>query len=109
MYQTSWRTLAELVAVGLGILIALSITIYRAGLVKNPLKAPWCWILLLGGFLLTWEYSLIVLAFNIIPVWAFLGLALVIVAGAVIVRRLYSPAWSNPLDTLALLEIILTQ
>jgi hypothetical protein len=108
MYQTSWRTVAELVAVGLGILITLSITFYRAGLTKNPSKATWCWLLLLGGFLLNWEYSLVVLAFNITPVWAFLGLALVFVAGAVIVRRLYSPAWSNPLDILALLEIIIT-
>jgi hypothetical protein len=108
MYQTSWRTLAELVAVGLGILITLSITFYRAGLAKTPSKATWCWLFLLGGFLLNWEYSLPVLTFNITPVWAFLGLALVFVASAVIVRRLYSPAWSNPLDTLALLEIILT-
>ncbi len=108
IYQTSWRTVAELVAVGLGILITLSITFYRAGLAKTPYKATWCWLFLLGGFLLNWEYSLVVLTFNITPVWAFLGLALVLVAGAVIVRRLYSPAWSNPLDILALLEIILT-
>ena len=107
-YQTSWRTVAELVAVGLGILLTLSVTFYRAGLAKTPSKAPWCWLLLLGGFLLNWEYSLAVLALNITPVWAFLGLALVLVAGAVIVRRLYSPAWSNPLDILALLGIILT-
>jgi hypothetical protein len=107
-YQTSWRTVAELVAVGLGILLILSVTFYRAGLAKTPSKAPWCWLLLLGGFLLNWEYSIVVLTFNITPVWAFLGLALVLVASAVIVRRLYSSAWSNPLDTLALLEIILT-
>src|SRR6266568_4372745 len=108
MYQTSWRTGAELVAVGLGILLTLSITFYRAALVKTPSKAQWCWLLLLGGFLLNWEYSIVVLTFNLTPVWAFLGLALVLVVGAVIVRSLYSPAWSNPLDTLALLGIILT-
>ena len=108
IYQTSWRTLAELVAVGLGILLTLSVTFYRAGLAKTPSKARWCWLLLLGGFLLNWEYSIVVLSFHISPVWAFFGLALAFVAGAVIVRRLYSPAWSNPLDTLALLEIIFT-
>ena len=108
VYQTSWRTVAELVAVSLGILITLSITFYRAGVAKNSSKATWCWLLLLGGFLLNWEYSLVVLTFNLTPVWAFLGLTLVFVAGAVIVRRLYSPAWSNPLDILALLEIIIT-
>ena len=108
VYQTSWRTVAELVTVGLGILLTLSIMFYRAGLAKTPSKATWCWLLLLGGFLLNWEYSLLVLTFNITPVWTFFGLALVFVAGAVIVRRRYSPAWSNPLDILALLEIILT-
>ena len=108
IYQTSWRTVAELVAVGLGILLTLSIMFYRAGLAKTPSKATWCWLLLLGGFLLNWEYSLLVLTFNITPVWAFLGLALVLVAGAVVVRRFYSTAWSNPLDILALVGIILT-
>ncbi len=58
--------------------------------------------------MLSWEYSIVVLSFHISPVWAFFGLALAFVAGAVIVRRLYNPAWSNPLDTLALLEIVLT-
>ena len=108
IYQTSWRTVAELVAVGLGILLTLSIMFYRAGLAKTPSKATWCWLLLLGGLLFNWEYSLLVLTFNITPVWAFLGLALVLVAGAVVVRRFYSTAWSNPLDILALVGIILT-
>ena len=108
IFQTSWRTMAELVAVGLGILLTLSVTFYRAGLGKNPSKAHWCWLLLLGGFLLNWEYSILTLTFNIIPVWAFLGLGMVLVAGAVIVRRFYSSAWANPLDTLALAGIFLT-
>ena len=108
IYQTSWRTLAELVAVGLGILLTLSVTFYRAGFAKTPSKARWCWLLLLGGFLLSWEYSIVVLSFHISPVWAFFGLALAFVACAVVVRRFYSPAWSNPLDTLAILEIVLT-
>ncbi len=102
IYQASWRTAAELVAVGLGILLTLSITFYRAGSGKNPSKANWCWLLLLAGFLLYWEYSIVVLTIGIQPVWAFLGLALLLVAGAVIVRRLYSSAWANPLDILAL-------
>jgi len=107
-YQASWRTVAELVAVGLGILLTLSITFYRAGLGKTPSKAKWCWLLLLGGFLLNWEYSIVALTYSIQPVWAFLGLALLLVAGAVIVRRLYSPAWANPLDILALFGMIAT-
>ncbi len=108
MYQLSWRTVAELVVVGLGILLTLSVTFYRAGLAKTPSKAKWCWLLLLGVFLLNWEYSIVVLAFHITLVWAFFCLTLLFVAGAVIVRRLSSPAWSNPLDALAFLEILLT-
>ncbi len=107
-FETSWRTVAELVAVGLGILLTLSVTFYRAGLGKTPSKTGWCWLLLLGGFLLYCEYSIVVLTFSIQPVWAFLGLALLLVAGAVIVRRLYSPAWANPLDILALFGMIAT-
>jgi hypothetical protein len=66
---------AELIAVGLGILLTLSVTFYRAGLGKTPSKAGWCWLLLLGGFLLYCEYSIVVLTFSIQPVWAFLGMA----------------------------------
>ncbi|HYB01379.1 MAG TPA: hypothetical protein VED37_14265, partial [Ktedonobacteraceae bacterium] len=108
LYLTGWRIFAELVAVCLCTLLILSITFYRAGLAKTPSKPEWCWLLLLGGLLLNWEYSFVVLIFNITPVWAFLGLTLVLIAGAVIVRRLYSSAWSNPLDVVAFLNIILT-
>ncbi|HXX78135.1 MAG TPA: hypothetical protein VEI53_06580, partial [Ktedonobacteraceae bacterium] len=108
LYLTGWRIFAELVVVGLCTLLILSITFYRAGLAKTPAKPEWCWLLLLGGFLLNWEYSYVVLTFNITPVWAFLGLTLVLIAGAVIVRRLYSSTWSNPLDVVAFLNIILT-
>jgi hypothetical protein len=108
IYQPGWRTAAEFVAVGLGTLLTLSIMFYRAGLAKAPAKPAWCWLILLAGFLLNWEYSLVVLTFNITPVWAFLGLTLVLVAATVVVRRLYSSAWSNPLDAVAFLNIILT-
>ena len=106
--QTSWRTVAELIAVGLGIVLTISVTFYRAGSGKTPSKAAWCWLLLLGGLLLNWGYSIVVLTFGIEPVWAFLGLALVVLAGAVVVRRLFGAAWANPLDVLALFGIALT-
>jgi hypothetical protein len=106
--QTGWHTAAELMAVGFGIMLTISVTFYRAGIGKMPSKASWCWLLLLGGFLLTWEYSIVVLASGIEPVWAFLGLALVILAGTVVVRRLFGTAWANPLDVLAILEMTLT-
>src|SRR5260221_606633 len=106
--QTSWRTVAELIAVGFGIILTISLSFSRAGLGKTPLKAAWCWLLLLSGFLLNWEYTIVVLALHIVPVWAFLGLALVMVVGAVVVRRLFGAAWANPLDVLALFSMTLT-
>ncbi len=107
-FQTSWRTVAELIAVGLGLVVTLSVMFYRAGLGKIPSKAGWCWLLLPVGFLLNWEYGIVVLASGIEPVWAFLGLALVMLTGAIVVRRLFGAAWANPLDVLALFGMVLT-
>lgn len=50
MYQTSWRTLAEFIAVGLGIVVTVSITFYRAGLAKTPRN-------LHGAGYSCWEFS----------------------------------------------------
>jgi hypothetical protein len=107
-FQTSWQMVAELIAVALGLTLSVSVTFNRAGFAKTPLKASWCWLLLLSGFLLNWEYSIVVLALNVTPVWAFLGLALAIIAGAVIIRRFFGTAWANPLDVLALTVITFT-
>jgi len=107
-FQITWQTVAELIAVGLGTIVTVSVTFSRAGVGKTPSRADWCWLLLLSGFLLNWEYSTVVLALNIEPVWPFLGLALLAVAGAVVVRRLFGAAWANPLDVLAVSGITLT-
>ncbi len=106
--QTGWRMIAELIAVGLGLILTISVTFNRAGLAKTPLQASWCWLLLLSGFLLTWEYSIVVLALHLAPTWSFLALALVTLIVAVVVRRFYSAAWANPLDVLALFGITFT-
>ncbi len=107
-FQTNWQTVVQLVAVGCGLLLTISITLSRTGLRKVPVKAAWCWLLLLGGFLLNWEYSLVVLMLNIIPAWYFLGLTLVLVASAIFVRQRIGAAWANPLDVVALGEIVFT-
>jgi hypothetical protein len=108
IFKTSWQTVAELLAIGFGLLLTVSITLSRAGLRKTPVKRAWCWLLLLTGFLLTCDYSIAVLALNIIPAWSFLGLALVLVACAVFVRRRIDAAWANPLDVVALIEMVFT-
>ncbi len=108
LFQTSWQTVAELVAIGCGLLLTINITFSRAGLRKALVRPAWCWLLLLGGFLLNCEYSIVVLALNIISAWYFLGLALVLVASAIFVRQRIGAAWANPLDIVALSEIVFT-
>jgi hypothetical protein len=112
-FQTTWQTVAEFIAVGFGLILTVSVTFSRAGSGRTPVKASWCWLLLLSGFLLNWEYAIVVLVlvgtqFIASALWAFLGLALALVAGAVIVRRLANSAWANPLDVIALLGILVT-
>ena len=107
-FQTNWQTVAQLIAVGCGLLLTISIALSRAGLRKVPAKAGWCWLFLLSGFLLNWEYSLVVLMLNVIPAWYFLGLALVLVVVAVFVRQRVGTAWANPLDVVALSELVFT-
>lgn len=107
-FQTSWLTVAQLVAVGFGLLLTISTTMSRAGFQKTLARAGWCWLFLLSGFLLNWEYALLVLMLNAVPTWYFLGLALVLVAGTVFVRQRIGAVWSNPLDILALAEMIFT-
>lgn len=107
-FQTNWRTVAELIATSVGIILTVSVAFSRAGVGKTPFRAAWCWLLLLGGFLLNWEYAIVVLALNIAPAWSFLGLALLTVASAVVARRLFGAAWANPLDVLALFDITFT-
>jgi hypothetical protein len=106
-FQTSWQTLAELIAVSFGLILTVSVSFSRAG-GRTPSKASWCWLLLLSGFLLNWAYSIIVLALDIVPVWSFLGLALFIVAGAVVTRRFFGAAWASPPDVLALFGMVFT-
>ncbi len=107
-FQTNWRTVAELIATGLGIILTVSVAFSRAGVGKTSFKAAWCWLLLLGGFLLNWEYAIVVLALNIAPAWSFLGLTLLTVASTAVTRRLFGAAWANPLDVLALIDITFT-
>ena len=107
-FQANWQALAELIAVGAGILLTISVSTSRAGFSRAPVKAAWCWVLLLSGFLLNGAYSLVVLALHIEPVWPFLGLSLLLVAIAVSIRRLFGAAWANVLDVLALFGVTLT-
>ena len=107
-YQTGWQTIAELVASAVGLAIMLSITFKRAGFQRTPAQPAWCWLFLLGCFLLDFAYSLVIVSLNLTPTWCLLGLTLALMTGAVIVRQRASGAWANPLDIGVLVNIALT-
>jgi hypothetical protein len=109
-FQTGWETIAQLIAVALGMALTLDIAFRRthaqgsAGTASNR----WPWLLLLAGFLLNVAYSLVVLLLQIVPVWSFLALTLLLVGIAVVVRQRFGAAWANPLDSIALAEACFT-
>jgi hypothetical protein len=107
---TTLEMVGELIAVGVSVVLSLSIAFSRAGLQPTPgvKRNAWPWVLLLSGLLLNAEYSVIVLALHLSPVWCFLALTLVLMAGTVVVRRRLGSYWANPLDLLAIAEITLT-
>jgi hypothetical protein len=63
---------------------------------------------LLSGALLIWEYSALVLALNLVPVWYFVGLTFALVVIAVLVRERFGAYWANPIDVLVLGEVLMT-
>lgn len=112
-FHASWETVAELLAIGVGVMLTTSILFYRASIsgrtaTPGARQNPWSWLLLLTGFLVNSGYAIVVLALNLEPTWYFLGLTLLLVAGAVLVRQFFGAYWANPLDVLALGEVLLT-
>ena len=108
--QTIWEVVGTLLSVGAGFLLTLSVAFSRAGLQSMPgtRRNGWPWLLLLSSVLLNWEYSVVVLALHVPPVWWFLGLTLALMAGTVVVRRRFGSYWANPLDLLVIAEAIFT-
>lgn len=107
-YQAGWQTIAELVALAVSLALVLSVTFKRAGFQRTPTRPAWCWMLLLGGFLLDFGVALVIVSLNLTPVWYLFGLTLALMAGAVIVRRMAGAAWANPLDVVVLANIAIT-
>ncbi|HVB26078.1 MAG TPA: hypothetical protein VNG51_29330 [Ktedonobacteraceae bacterium] len=108
IYQPDWQTIAELIALAAGLVLTLSVTFKRASFQRTPTRPAWCWLLLLGGFLLDFAYSLVIISLNLTPAWYLLGLTLALIVGAVIVRQRVGTTWANPLDILVLVNIALT-
>ena len=98
----------HLFALSVCLLITLDMTFARAGFSKKPLKAAWCWLLVLGGLLLCALYGLEVLLWQVLPLWALLALSLGLLFSAVLTRRFVHPTWAYPLEVLTLLVIAFT-
>jgi len=107
---TTWETVGELIAVGASLVLSLSVVFSHAGLQATPgtTRNAWPWVILLSGLFLNAEYSAIVLALHLSPVWCFLALTLALVFGAVVVRQRLGSYWANPLDLLAIAEATFT-
>ncbi|HEX7734910.1 MAG TPA: hypothetical protein VF458_08605 [Ktedonobacteraceae bacterium] len=98
----------NLCALGLCLLVSLDMALARAGFSRKPAQAGWCWLLALSGLLLSALYGQEVLLWQVYPLWAFLALTLGLLACAVLIRRLASPAWAYPLELLTLTEMVFT-
>jgi len=95
---------ADIVALLLGCILTLSVLVRHTGWRKvlTAKQAEWCWLLLLCGLIFNYVYALVVVTFDMVPVWAMLGFFLLCAALAVCARRFLSSSWANPLDVLSL-------
>ncbi|GHO96176.1 hypothetical protein KSF_062240 [Reticulibacter mediterranei] len=110
------KTTFGFLAIGAGCVLTLSViqhhTKWQNTLATN--QTGWPWLLLLSGFLLNaafsvavlwlhlWLHNTVMWSFRSTPVWSFFGLALVLIALAVLVRQKMSARWAAPLDVVAL-------
>ncbi len=109
-FTAGWGTVAEYIAVLIGLVLAMSIMLGRANARETTIRQQntWPWLLLLAGALLNWELGLSVLVLDTMPLWFFLGLTLAMLATAVAVRQQFGATWANPLDVVALGEALVT-
>ncbi len=109
-FFVDWRTVVALCSISLGCALTLSVALGRGRFRSAAGTRPngWPWLLLLSAFLLNWAYAMVVLSTGAAPVWCFLGLALLLVASAVIMRRVHGAYWANPIDVIALIEMAFT-
>ncbi|MEO6891639.1 MAG: hypothetical protein ABI456_18795, partial [Ktedonobacteraceae bacterium] len=109
-FFVDWRVIAELCSICLSCVLTLSIALGRGHVRSAAGTRPnrWPWLLLLSAFLLNWAYAMLVLSIGATPVWCFLGLALLLVASAVIMRRSHGAYWADPIDAIALVEMAFT-
>jgi len=109
-FQVTGATVVALATLLVGLVLTFSVIESHAGLRKVPVvtQSSWCWLLLLSGFILDWTYSIVILSLHAEPVWCFLGLTLILMILAVVVRRFASAVWADPLDVLVLVTLNLT-
>jgi hypothetical protein len=113
------KTTFGFLAIIAGCVLTLSVIQHRTKWQKTLAanQTGWPWLLLLTGFLLNtafgvgvlrlhvWLHETVMWSFRSTPVWSFFGLALALIALAVLTRRKLSARWAAPLDMVALLSI----
>jgi hypothetical protein len=100
-----WMT-TEFITIAIGFIVVLSIVFRHTADASPATKATWAWLLVINGFLLYWDYGIIILVFQSAPNWSFIGLSLATLACAMVVRQRWGEAWANPLDVVALCGIL---
>ncbi len=100
-------TLIGLLAVSAGCLLTLSILQHHTKFQPTlaPQQTGWPWLLLLTDFLLNTAFSVVVLWLQSSMLGSFFGLALTLIALAILVRNQLSARWAAPLDIVALFSI----
>ncbi len=99
-----------LLALVISCAVTLSVVLAHTGFQRMPVasQASWHWLLLLSGLLFVWAYSVALIILRVSPMYAFLGLTLLLLAATVALRRFVSTAWSNPLDVIVLCVAVFT-
>lgn len=107
-FSSTKDMVAILFALLIGAALTISSVVYNIRTSTLADNAPWRWFLLLSGFLFSWAWAMVTLSLNVSPLWSFLVLTLLYVVCAVVLRRVTSARWANPVDVLVLNTSIVT-
>ncbi len=71
-------------------------------------EARWCGLLLLCGFLLNYTLAIVLVTFNMSPVWTIWGFLVLCLVLVVCARRFLSASWATPLNVLVIAVFVET-
>ncbi|GAC1694701.1 MAG: hypothetical protein PVS3B1_33410 [Ktedonobacteraceae bacterium] len=106
--RAPFETVLYVIALVAGCALIISVVLRHTGRRKTLTtgQAQWCWLLLLCGVIASYTYAIVVVALNLLPVWAMLGFFLLCLVLAVWARHFLGAAWAVPLDALSICVFI---